>query len=818
MTSQESVAHRHVGTRLTRRDAAERLAGRTLYTEDIRPDGLLHAVLVVSPMASALLRGIDTSRAEAVDGVVAVLTAADVTDRRYGNYVEDQPILARGRVRFVGEPIAMVAATSLAAARQAASLVVLDLEELPHVVDLEQALEQADVLVHDGVSNVLEDVRIARGDVDDVFRASHAVVSTDIESHRVHHAYLEPRAVTAVPKPGGGLSLIMSTQQPFGVRHLIAKLFDLPTGSVEVDVPAVGGGFGGKLHLQFAPQACAMALATGRPVQLVCTRDEDMVTGNPRENSIVRLSSAVDEQGRILARRCDLILDAGAYALDTPILTSMAAFYATGPYRIDALDIRGRAVYTHTCPTGSFRGPSGPQMVYAVEAHMDDIAERLGLDATEVRRRNFIAEGDLGPTGEPVTVPASTDECLRVVEDRIAGWRAAAPAGDRRPRGYGLACAWWSTLGTPSAATVEMHEDGTATLRTGGTEIGTGAISTALPAMVAEELGLELDEVVLRSGSTSDAPYESGSRGSRTMFAAGNATLLATREVVAQIKAEAARLMDVDPADLELRDGRVRVAGDPEAGLALAEVARSAHLHSGPVAATSRYRAELSVIEGSVIDGARFLRLGEPTFHCHGVEIALDPETGDIEVLNYVAVHDVGHIVNPVGARGQVEGGVVQGIGYALTEQLTTDARGRIINGNLHDYRIPTIADAPASIETVFVETHASPRGPFGAKGLGEPPVILPAAALGSAVRDILGAQPYRLPLDPERMVAAVAVSAPGRTAPVEPAVVDDITAEPRVGPLGRAARFIAESLEGASTVWSRDEASPPAPPVTPPW
>ncbi len=768
MSAEESGQYLNVGNRLVRRDAVERLTGHTTYTEDIRLPGMLYGVLVPSPVAAGRLRGINVDRAVALDGVVRVLTAKDVTDRCYGNYVKDQPIFARDRVRFVGEPVAMVAATSLAIARRAAGMVEVDIEVTTPVVDLREALTSAEVPVHDRDTNVIEDVHISRGDVDAVFDTAHAVVHTEIESHRAHQAYLEPRAVTAAPAPCG-FSLIMSTQQPFGVRAQLAELFDLPTGAIEVRVPAIGGGFGGKLHLLFAPQAAAMTLATGRPVQIVCSRAEDMVTGNPRENSVVRMSSAVDESGRILARRCDVVLDAGAYAMDTPVLTSMAAFYATGPYRIDALDIRGRAVYTNTCPTGSFRGPSGPQMVYAAEAQIEDIAQQLGLDPAEVRRRNFIGEGDRGPTGELITLRGTTDECLRVVESRLQRWRQADVApGDHRRRGYGLACAWWSTLGTPSAATVELHEDGTATLSSGGTEIGTGAISTALPSMVAEELGLRPDRVILKSGSTRDSPYDSGSRGSRTMFATGNATVLAARAVAEQIRNEASRLLDVDPADLVLREGRVEVKGAPETCMTIAEVSASAHMHSGPVVATGRYRAELAPVEGSDLQGARFLRLGEPTFHCHGVEIALDEETGRVDVLNFIAVHDVGRVVNPVGARGQVEGGVVQGIGYALTENLRTNDLGVIVNGNFHDYRLPTIADVPPHIETVFIETNHSHTGPFGAKGLGEPPVILPAAAIGSALRDLLGVQPYHLPLDADRVVLTMA-ERDSRPAPGQP-------------------------------------------------
>ncbi len=342
----------------------------------------------------------------------------------------------------------------------------------------------------------------------------------------------------------------------------------------------------------------------------------------------------------------------------------------------------------------------------------------------------------------------TAEQCLDIVTQRLDEFRATADDSDRRARGYGFACAWWSTLGTPSAATVELHEDGSATLSTGGTEIGTGAITMGLPAIVAEELGIDVGRIALRSGTTRGAPFDAGSRGSRTLFASGNATLSAVRGAVEQIKAEASILLEAATDDLVLRDGHVEVVGSPAVSVPLGEVVASAQARSGPVVASGRYRAELSALEGSELENARYCRLGEPTFHCHGVEIAVDPDTGRIEVLRYIAVHDAGRIINPVGARGQVEGGVVQGIGYALTEHLETNERGEIRNPNLVDYRMPTITDVPPDIETVFIESSEGSTGPFGVKGLGEPPIILPAASIGSALRDIYGSQPLRLPLD----------------------------------------------------------------------
>ncbi|OWV93595.1 xanthine dehydrogenase family protein molybdopterin-binding subunit [Rhizobium sp. R693] len=736
-----------LGTKFLRRDARERITGTIKYTEDLVMPDMLYAVLVRSPLAAGTIRQINIDAARQVDGVVCVLTAEDLPDRPYGNFLRDQPVLARHVVRYVGEPVAMIAATNLSAARKASKLVETHIDPLPFVVDLVAAAEPQANPVHAVAGNVLDAARIVRGDVEAAFQRAHKIITTRIETHRVHQGYLEPRGVTAMPL-ADGLSLIMSTQQPFGVRIVLSELLEIPIGKIDIQVPAVGGGFGGKLHVGYAPHASVLALATGRPVQLICERGEDMRNGSPRENSIVEMASAVDSDGLLLARKCNILLDSGAYALDIQALNSMAAFYATGPYYIENIDLSSRAVYTNTCPTGSFRGPTGPQLVYAGEAHLDEIASEVGLDPAEIRRRNFIRKGQRGPGGEMMS-DVTVEQCMDTVLERLRAFRSEKPpVGDNRKRGYGFACTWWSSLGTPSSAVVQVHDDGSATISSGGTEIGTSVISTTLPAMVAEVLGIELERVALNNGSTRDAPFESGSRGSRTLFSTGNATLRAVNEVVRQIKEEASEMLGVPAENLILRGARVEGVGQSNVSLPLAEVVSSARMRSGPVVASARYKAVPSEIQGSTLDNARVARLGEATFHCHGVEIALDEETGRIEVLRYVAVHDVGRVLNPLAARGQVEGGVVQGIGYSLFENLEIDEKGAVRNDNFHDYRMPTIADVPKSIETIFIETNESATGPLGAKGIGEPPVIIPAAAIGSALRDILGRQPQRLPFD----------------------------------------------------------------------
>jgi CO/xanthine dehydrogenase Mo-binding subunit len=438
--------------------------------------------------------------------------------------------------------------------------------------------------------------------------------------------------------------------------------------------------------------------------------------------------------------------------MDTPSIASIAAMGATGPYAIEAVDLQASPVYTNTCPTGSFRGPSGPQMVWATEAHMEEIAAQIALDPVELRRRNLLRAGDRGPTGELIRDPGIAD-CLDVVTERLERWRGHAPAvPPGRRRGYGLACAAWLTTGSPSGATLAMNEDGSATLATGGTEIGTGAVISGVAAIVAEELGLAVDQVRVASGSTDNRPHDGGSKGSRTMYGAGNAARQAAREVAQILAREVADHFEAAPQDVSLSDGRVGVRGSPEASLSMAEAVNLAFASSGPVVGKGRFKGAPVPVEGSSLEAMPFDAFNEPTFHCHGLELEVEVETGRIEVLRYVAAHDVGPVLNPVGARGQVEGGVVQGLGYALTESLDLSPAGAVRNADLVDYRIPTIADAPREIETVFVEDHPGPTGPFGAKGLGEPPVIVPAAAVGTALRDALGVQPDRLPFDAIRI------------------------------------------------------------------
>ena len=730
-----------VGTELRRADAHAKADGSALYTEDLAPPGMLYGVVVRSPSAHARIRAIDVTVARWVPGVAAVLTAADLPDRRYGLFVRDEPIVAREVVRYVGEPMALVAAGTRAAALRAAALVTVELDELPAVVGLDRAIETP------GCCG--EGARIVRGDVEAAFAAADAVVSTTIRSQRAHQAYIEPRAALAELDWDGRLVVTTTSQIPFGVRVGLAELLDRELESVIVRVPALGGGFGGKLHLGLAPHAAVLALAAGRPVRVVCSREEELLASNPRENSIVTLESALDSSGRILARRARVYLDSGAYAYDTPALASTATLQACGPYDIGAVDAEAVPVTTNTAPTGSFRAPTGPQMVYANERHVADIARHVRTGEVVLRRRNLMRRGSVGPSGQ-VLDDTAAEECLTRVAERVDAWRAERAPGPRR--GHGLAMAWWGTMAGGSAAAITALADGSFSVRTGATEIGTGAVVGGIVALVAEELGVAAGAVRLVTADTDRTPFDLGSEGSRTLYGAGSAAqqaAVAVREILAEA---VAAHFEADARDLEFRDGGVGVVGVPDRRVPIADAVALAEARRGPVVAAGRFDAPPVAYDAGSVSGAGYAVHNEPTFHCHGAEVSLDLDTGRIVVHRYVAAHDTGTVVNPAGVRGQIQGGVVQGLGYALFEEMLLDDRGRVRNLDLHDYRIPTVGDIPDELEVVLVDGYPSVTGPRGAKGVGEAPILLPAAAVAAALRDLVGDDPGVLPLSADRV------------------------------------------------------------------
>jgi CO/xanthine dehydrogenase Mo-binding subunit len=738
-----------------RSDARSKVSGRAVYGVDLAAPHMLVGGLVRSRVPRGTITRLDVSAARAMPGVT-VVTAEDVPVALYGMVVNDQPPLAAKFVRFAAEPIAAVAAPDATTLAAAIAAVVVEIEPEPGVFDLETAAAPGSPLVHPGYrdysanwpidrdGNICGTSVIESGAVDEAFAASMRVIEGRYVTPRVHQGYIEPRACLAEAVSDGGYQVTTSTQNPFGVRGTLSKVLGVPESRIRVVASTVGGGFGGKLDVTLEHFACLLARKSGRPVKMVSSRAEELTAANPRENSVVRIRSGISADGRIIAREVVCLLDAGAYAHDTPFIGSVATMQATGPYRIDNVRSTALSVYTNTQPTGAYRGPSGPQMVLAVEAHMDTIARELGEHPLEFRRRHFFRPGDIALNGQTVDAP-SIAECLdRVLE--VVDYDAERPEG----HSVGIACAWWTTTAGPAAATARLDSDGSIGVVTGATEIGSGALATGIVHLAAQHLGIAPDQVRLTStGDTGTGSFDFGAQGSRTTFNVGNAVLEACEGVRHQVLEEAAHLLEADPGDLELAGGGVHVKGVPSYALQLAVIAQSALNRSGPIHASARYVAPPTEYNVSCVGPQHFYpTFNSPSFHCHAAEVQVDAETGRVRVLRYVAAQDVGNALVPPAIEGQIHGGVLQGIGLCLYEEEVLH-NGSVRNTSFDDYALPTMMDAPP-IDCLLIE-RASDHGPHGAKGVGEPPIIVPAAAIANAVTRATGRQVTELPLTPER-------------------------------------------------------------------
>ena len=748
-----------IGSEARRQDAAAKLTGEAVYGVDLSAPGMLHAAVVRSTVSHAWLRGISAGRALVAPGVRAVLTAVDAPAVRHGVAIQDQTMLAADRVRYRGEALAVVVADSAAAARAARALVDVEYDELPALFDPERAMAPESPLLHPGWreytgggegrrhGNVCAHTEISHGDVDAAFAAAELVVEDTYHTQIAHQCPIEPHAALARWDADGGLTVTTSTQFPFGVRATLCGLFSLPTTRVRVIASTVGGGFGAKLDVAAEPLAALASRRLRRPVKLVFDRAEELVAGQPRHPAMITVRSALRRDGTILARDTRIVLDAGAYAGDTPVIVSVAAALGGGPYRIPAIRVESFGVHTNKQNFGAYRGPSGPQMVFAIESHTDRIARELDIDPLELRRRHHYVEGDVALNGQ-VLEGVGLGEALE---------RAAAAIGwgsPKRPnRGRGVACTWWLTTGGSSAAQMELDQDGMVTVRCGGTEIGTGAVTSGLPLVVAEELTVSADRVRMVTGDTAATPYDFGSQGSRTLYNLGNAVRQAAGEIRRQLLERAAERMEVDVADLELRDGAVQVRGAPARQVSIAELAADSLWNGGPILGHGAFLAPPAPYDADRVRGSVVPSFNAPTFATHAVEVEVDPETGEVRLVDYVAAHDVGRLLNPVYAQGQVQGGVTQGIGYALFEEAVVED-GTVLSTDLTSYRIPGALDT-VPVRCIFVE-HPSKSGPYGAKGLGEPPVIPPAAAIANAVADAIGTHVHRLPLTPPRVFEAL--------------------------------------------------------------
>ena len=747
---------RVVGKSLPRMDGAGKVTGTAVYAADFALPGMLVGKVFRSAEPHARIMRLDTARARALPGVRAVMTAADVPDVRYGGALKDETVFARSKVRYVGQPVAAVAATTPEAADTALAAIEVVYESLPAVLDLDAALAPGAPLIHEEWAsytaipilhrdgNVCNRARIVVGDVERGFEEADRIFEHRFRTGMVHQGYTEPRAAVAAWDSSGQVTVWSNTQLPFEVQNTLAEILQMAPSKIRVVVPGIGGGFGGKLRVGVEHFAAFLAKATGRPVKVMTTSVEELTAAYPRQGTVVELKTGVTKDGRITAKAGRIWFDTGAFAGSGPGVASVATLVLAGPYKILNLHLEGFAVYTNKTNCGSFRAPSGPQANFAVESQMDVIADALDLDPLELRLKNIVREGDEGPTGQ-VLQAVGLEECLRKAAAAI-GWRDRRPA---RWRGKGLACGWWTTTGGSSGVYVKINPDGTVALNTGAAEIGTAALTGAAQ-VLAEELGVDLADINVVSADTFSTPFDFGAQGSRTAFAVGNACRAAVDDLKRRVFALAAAQLGVEPEACRLADKHVLADGKR---ISLADLARLSQQTGGGLIAQGTFIAPPTAYDSKRVDGHVYPAFHSPSFHAHAVDLSIDPETGDVTIHKYVVAQDVGFAMNPTYIEGQIEGGVAQGLGQALSEEIVYE-NGRVLNPNLTDYKMPTTLDMPR-VETILVQ-HPSLVGPYGAKGVGEPPNIEPPAAVANAVAAATGLRLTSLPITAEHIALAL--------------------------------------------------------------
>jgi CO/xanthine dehydrogenase Mo-binding subunit len=754
MTTVEAPAEPGV---FIRPDGKEKVTGSGRYTADLSLTGQIHAKFRYADHTHARIVSIDARRARAMPGVFAVLTHEDVPDVLYGQLVKDRRLFTRERVRFEGDVVAAVAALTPEIAAEAVAAIEVEYEPLQAVSDPELALAEDAPLVHeqwqsyeadeqlgrDG--NLLGFSTVAKGDADAAMLGADVVVKSRYVTDASQGVPIEPRAILAQWE-GDRVTVWSSTQVPFAAKSGVAHVLQIPESHVRIIVPLLGGGFGSKCDFHFEGHVAALARAAGRPVKLVFTREEEFVApDHRREGMVIELETGARRDGTLLARRGRLVLDGGAYCGEGGFFAQLAAMHACGPYVIENLRIESALAYTNNQPSGSIRAPTAPQVCWAVEQHTDELAEALGLDAVELRRRTLIEEGAEGPTRQ-VFGPIAIKETLERAVEMIA------PEGDLPDdEAIGVACGWWPSFGMSSGAYVKLNEDGSGTIVTGAQENGSGAVM-ALPLLVAEVLGMEPSAFSILYQDTEAAPWDAGSSGSQTTFNNGRAVVEAANEVHERLLELAAERLEVGREDLELAAGHVRVAGAPAQSVSISELAGSGVAligkGSGPVPDNPPCSPE------GCLGRLGFESFLEPQVFTHAARVKVDRETGVVRVLHVAAAHDSGVIINRIGASGQVYGGVVMGIGQALLETTQLDREGRQRNPHLLDYKLVTASDGPR-IDVDWIETPAENGGPKGSKGVGEPPTVPTPAAIANAIARVVGARVNELPMTPERVWAA---------------------------------------------------------------
>jgi 4-hydroxybenzoyl-CoA reductase alpha subunit len=756
-----------IGERLPRVDAREKVTGKAKYAADYSLPNMLCCKVLRSPYAHARILHIDTSQAERLPGVKAVVTGKDFGGWTWGwmRATRDEPPLAVDKVRYRAEAVAGVAAIDEDVAEEACELIEVDYEELPGVFDPEEAMKDGAPMVHDYVeNNISVEYHWNFGDVEKAFADSHVVREDRFRTSRATHGYLEPPATLAYYDPSGYITVWAAKQSPyFHYRHL-AACFGLPLSRVRVVQPFIGGGFGGTKNDSLAGDFCAVLMSrmTGRPVKYVESMEEELATSRRRHSMIVYSKMGVDKEGKLTAIHHRVIADGGGYTAVGPLSMYLAGFMTTLPYKLPNFKYDAYRVFTNNPIGAAMRGHGITHTRFAAEIQMEMIAEELGIDPVEMRMRNAIDNPEPGTVYETINKVAlktcGIKECIeKAVEDPI--WRERdkthAEEGDVS---WGVGLSSTSYLGgarqmghQACAAVVRICEDGTVNLITGATDCGQGS-DTVLCMIAAEELGVKLESVDIKRVDTAYTPVDPGSYGSRVTILAGQATQKAAREAKKQLLEAAARTWQVEPEDIEIRQGRVSVLSDPAKNMPFDRLARIAcYSGTGAVILGTGYSSygvgPLDLDSGIGNGGTSY------SFTAQTARVGVDMETGKIVVTDFVIASDCGRLLSPIAAEGQIEGGAIQGMGQTLYEDFVMD-RGKTLNPTFLDYRMPGSTDVP-NIRLIDVVTN-DPDGPFGAKEASEGSIVSTPPAVVSAIHDATGVWFKELPITPEKVLGAL--------------------------------------------------------------
>ena len=741
-----------VGTRPLRPDGVDKVTGRAKFGADMHVPNMLIGKVLRSPHAHARIRSINTAKAEALQGVKAVITSADICDlpsefipagEMMVNFRDmTRNVMAREKALYEGHAVAAVAATSEAIAAQALALIEVDYEVLPHVMDVDEAMQPGAPLLHEqmytiGVeprpaqaSNIAKRVEFGLGDVAAGFAKADVIVEREFTTKPVHQGYIEPHACLASVSEDGQAELWCTTQGQFIVRNFCAKLLGMDVSRLRVTASEIGGGFGGKTVVYLEPLALALSRKCAHPVKMVMSRTEVFRASGPTSGAKMWVKVGATRAGRITAAEALLKYQAGAFQ-GSPVQPGCMCAFA--PYDLDNVKVIGFDVVVNRPKVAAYRAPGGPIAEYAVESVIDELAQKLKIDPIEFRLKNAAKEGTKAAYG-PKFGPIGLVETLEAAR---AHPHYRAPL--KPNQGRGLASGFWFNIGGETCVALNLGEDGSIALVAGTPDIGGSRASLSM--MAAEELGIPLEKVRPLIGDTSSLGYNFLTGGSRVTFSSGMAVIEAARDMVRQLRERAAKVWEIPVDAVEWHDGCARASG-AKAGeirtMPLAEIAKTAGKTGGPIVANAAINAQ----------GAG------PSLATHLVDVEVDPETGKVSIVRYTAIQDAGKAIHPSYVEGQMQGGAVQGIGWALNEEYIYDAKGRLENPGFLDYRIPVCSDVPM-IDTVIVEV-PNPRHPYGVRGVGETPIVPPMAAIANAVANATGIRFTQLPMSPPVVLDAI--------------------------------------------------------------